>query len=94
MPRRISGERLEKVVSTTVTQENYMLLEKYARIAYNQNKVAQPTISHFLRKMISQWMKVAKKRESESTNDNLTPQNKGPTYKSLVHDLNDRVKVV
>ena len=50
MPRKAHGAKLEKVVSTTITLEDFNLLEKYARIRYNENKIKQPTISHLLRK--------------------------------------------
>ena len=51
MPRKIAGEKLEKVVSTKIGLADFISLEKYARIRYNQNKLKQPTISHLLRKL-------------------------------------------
>ena len=35
MPRKETGEKLEKVVSTKISLEDFMLLEKYAKIGYN-----------------------------------------------------------
>lgn len=55
MPRRVTGKRLEKVVSTTLSVDDYRILEKYARIWYGENKIQQPTISHLLRYLIQVW---------------------------------------
>jgi hypothetical protein len=44
MPRKESGEKLEKVVSTKISLEDFMLLEKYAKIGYNHSLLTQPTI--------------------------------------------------
>ena len=63
MPRKTEGEKLEKVVSTKVTATHFKLLEKYARIRYNQNSIAQPTISHLLRIIIAQWAGARYKEE-------------------------------
>ena len=52
LPRKTEGEKLEKVVSTKVTATHFKILEKYARIRYNQNSISQPTISHLLRIII------------------------------------------
>ena len=64
LPRKTEGEKLEKVVSTKVTAAHFNLLEKYARIRYNQNSISQPTISHLLRIIIAQWAGVRQKEES------------------------------
>jgi hypothetical protein len=57
----VQGEKLEKVVSTKITSANFQLLETFARIRYNENKITQPTISHLLRKIIDQWAGVRRK---------------------------------
>ncbi|HEX9318995.1 MAG TPA: hypothetical protein VF884_08680 [Nitrososphaeraceae archaeon] len=62
MPRR-AVERLEKVVSTKIPLDDYKLLEKYAKIRYNQNKLPLPTISHMLRRMIRGWADGRRKEE-------------------------------
>ena len=49
MPRKVNGEKLEKVVSTKISLEDFMLLEKYAKIGYNHSLLTQPTISHQIR---------------------------------------------
>ena len=36
MPRKPTGERLEKVISTKISVEDFILLEKNARIYYNK----------------------------------------------------------
>lgn len=53
--RGVTGKRLEKVVSTTLSVDDYHILEKYARIWYGENRIQQPTISHLLRHMIQMW---------------------------------------
>ncbi len=63
MPRKPTGEKLEKVVSTKISVDDFILLEKYARIYYNQNSLVQPTISHMLRWIIKRWAKVTRDKE-------------------------------
>jgi hypothetical protein len=63
MPRKPTGERLEKVVSTKISVEDFILLEKNARIYYNKNWLVQSTISHMLRHIIKTWTKVARGKE-------------------------------
>jgi len=65
MPRKATGERLEKVVSTKIGLADFMTLEKYARIYYNKNRVKQPTISHLLRGIIRGWANGRRKEEAE-----------------------------
>jgi hypothetical protein len=55
MPRRSTGEKLEKVVSTKIVVSDFELLEKYARLEYNKHHITQPTISMLLRLIISRW---------------------------------------
>ena len=75
MPRKTTGEKLEKVVSTKIGLADFILLEKYARIRYNENKLKQPTISHLLRKIIKGW--ADGKRKEEAT---------GPTRSNIAHN--------
>jgi hypothetical protein len=63
VPRKPTGERLEKVVSTKISVDDFILLEKYARMYYNQNSLVQPTISHMLRWIIKRWAKVIRDKE-------------------------------
>ena len=63
MPRKSSGDKLEKVVSSKRSVGDFKLLEKYARIDYNENRIAQPTISHLLRLIIKNWSKLVKDKE-------------------------------
>ena len=63
MPRKSLGEKLEKVVSTKISHVDFMVLEKYARIRYNENKLRQPTVSRLLRVIIKTWTK--RRREEE-----------------------------
>jgi hypothetical protein len=55
MPRRSTGDKFEKVVSTKIAVSDFELLEKYARLEYNKHHIPQPTISMLLRLIISRW---------------------------------------
>ena len=66
MPRKSTGERLDKVVSTKICDDDFMRLQKYARINYNSNMILQPTISHLLRLIIKNWAKDVKDKESRT----------------------------
>ena len=63
MPRKSTGEKLEKVVSTKISDNDFLLLQKYAKIHYNADMILQPTISHLLRLMIKNWAKDVKDKE-------------------------------
>ena len=64
MPRKATGEKLEKVVSTKIGVADFIVLEKYARIRYNENRLKQPTISHLLRYIIKGWTIGRRKEEA------------------------------
>ncbi len=66
MPRLSIGEKLDKVVSTTITSTDFEMLKKYAKIRYNQDYITQPTISHLLRAVIRQWANVRRKEEAQT----------------------------
>ena len=74
MPRRSLGEKLEKVVSTKISHADFMALEKYARIRYNENKLRQPTVSRLLRVIIKSWAK-RRREEEEKRSATLKPTN-------------------
>ena len=63
MPRKSTGEKLEKVVSTKISDNDFMVLQKYAKIHYNADMILQPTISHLLRLIIKNWAKDVKDKE-------------------------------
>jgi hypothetical protein len=63
VPKKATGEKLEKVVSTKISVDDFILLEKHARIYYNKNWLVQPTVSHMLRHIIKTWAKVARGKE-------------------------------
>ncbi len=56
LTRKVTGEKLEKVISTKITTKNYELLEKHAREYYIQKKIKQPTVSVLLRTLIDFWL--------------------------------------
>jgi len=49
--------RLEKVISSKISLEDFRLLEQLARRYYFENKIKQPTVSHVVRAVIHQWVK-------------------------------------
>ncbi|MGB8449664.1 MAG: hypothetical protein WCE25_08105 [Nitrososphaeraceae archaeon] len=53
MPRKVTGEKLEKVISTKIPTKKFELFEKYSRQYYIQNKIKQPTVSALLRALIN-----------------------------------------
>ena len=63
MPRKSTGEKLEKVVSSKISDNDFMLLQKYAKIHYNSDMILQPTISHLLRLIIKKWAKDVKDKD-------------------------------
>ena len=77
MPRKES-EKLEKVVSTKIPLEDFMVLEKYAKICYNKDLLNQPTISHMLRLILKKWAANMRKEEvthnSPFQDPNFVPQ--------------------
>ena len=72
MPRRSLGEKLEKVVSTKISRADFMVLEKYARIRYNENRLRQPTVSRLLRVIIKTWAKGRREEEEKAVGHTQT----------------------
>ncbi len=62
MPRRKSDENLAKVISSNISLEDFRLLERYAKLYYNHNKLKQPTISHLVRLSLEQLGKSHKRQ--------------------------------
>lgn len=62
MPRKETGEKLEKVVSTKISLEDFTLLKKYVKIGYNRS-LTQPTISHQIRYILKRWAYFRRKEE-------------------------------
>jgi hypothetical protein len=63
MPRKETGEKLEKVVSTKISLEDFKLLKKYVKIVYNHSLLTQPTISHQIRYILKRWAYFRRKEE-------------------------------
>jgi hypothetical protein len=63
LPRKTEGEKLEKLVSTTLSVADFDLLKKYARINYEINALTFPTVSHMLRAIVKNWVYLTKLRE-------------------------------
>ena len=46
---------MAKVISSNISLEDYEVLERYAKLYYNRNKLKQPTISHLVRHLLNGW---------------------------------------
>jgi hypothetical protein len=79
MPRKSTGERLDKVVSTKICDDDFMRLLKYAKIDYNSNMILQPTISHLLRLIIKNWAKDVKDNGAKDVKDKES-RTRGPRH--------------
>jgi hypothetical protein len=55
MPKKSTGEKMEKVISTKISVEEFDLLQRYARAYYTQNLLLQPNMSHMLRYILKGW---------------------------------------
>jgi hypothetical protein len=66
IPRKKSSENLAKVVSSNISLEDFGVLQKYAKIYYNYNRLKQPTISHLVRYILNKW--ASQKRFMEEQN--------------------------
>ena len=65
MPRKKSDENLTKVISSIISAEDFEILEKYAKVYYNQNLLKLPTISHMVRYILSDWANEMRKKEQQ-----------------------------
>ena len=74
MPRKVTGEKLEKVISTKIPTKKFELFEKYSRQYYIQNKIKQPTVSALLRALINDWLAARERRNGQNnTQANALP---------------------
>ena len=55
MPRKKSEENLAKLVSSNISTEVFDTLLKFTKIYYNNNTLKQPTISHLVRYILTDW---------------------------------------
>ena len=76
MPKKAIGEKIEKVISTKISVEDLRLLQKYARVYYNQNLLQQPNMSHMLRYILKGW--TTRVREDEKKTKNNRDKKKHP----------------
>jgi hypothetical protein len=74
LPRKVTGEKLEKVISTKIPTKKFELFEKYARQYYIGNKIKQPTVSALLRALINSWLAARERRNGQiNTQANALP---------------------
>jgi hypothetical protein len=57
-------EKLTKVVSTKISEEDYSFLKRKAKILYNDEKLDQPNTSQLLRLIIKNWVENTRKNET------------------------------
>ena len=90
MPRRISGQKLEKVISTKISAKNYELVEKYARELYIQKKIRQPTVSVLLRALINMWLRnfETKSQQKNTETSGLTETTSTTVESNYNFDMN------
>ena len=70
----MTGEKLEKVISTKIPTKKFELFEKYSRQYYIQNKIKQPTVSALLRALINDWLAARERRNGQNnTQANALP---------------------
>jgi hypothetical protein len=69
MPKKPTGEKMEKVISTKISVEVFDLLQRYARVYYNRNVLQQPNMSHMLRWILESWTTLVRENEKNATNN-------------------------
>ena len=69
MPKKSTGEKMEKVISTKISVEVFDLLQRYAKVYYNQNLLQQPNMSHMLRWILESWATPVRQNEKNATNN-------------------------
>lgn len=72
MPKKVTGEKLEKVISSTISAESYRILQQYAREYYTQGKLPQPTISHLVRGIVNNFIDKRTVRQGKAAQSNPT----------------------
>jgi hypothetical protein len=66
LPRKKHMEgKLARVVSTKISEPDFNLLEKYAKLSYNQELIVLPTMSNMLRWLIHKWANEKRKAEED-----------------------------
>jgi hypothetical protein len=81
MPRKKSDENLAKVISSNISLEDFDLLQRYAKLYYNHNKLKQPTISHLVRYLLNNWANQIRDKEEQKRKKPITKfYTSDPTY--------------
>jgi hypothetical protein len=68
MPRKVIGDKAEKVISSTISEENFRILQGYARDLYIEGRLAQPTISHIVRALVDDFINQRMQKERKRFN--------------------------
>jgi hypothetical protein len=87
MPRRPTGEKLDKVISTKIPFSDLQLLEEYARLEYNRRHIPQPTISMLLRLIIARWAESVEKKKTSQIEWDTDYMARKPRIESNSHNL-------
>jgi hypothetical protein len=67
LPRKISGDKRTKVVSTKIPDSEYSLMGQYAKEFYLRGNIRQPNISQLLSYIITDFLNTMRKREAAGT---------------------------
>ena len=69
MPKRKTGDRLEKVVSSKITKQEFTFLQGQANGLYFAGLIELPTVSHAVRFIIKEWRETQIREGSYSIGD-------------------------
>jgi hypothetical protein len=67
VPRKLSGVKRTKVVSTKIPDSEYTLIDHYAKEYYLQGNIRQPNTSQLLSYIITDWLDTMGKIEEAGT---------------------------
>jgi hypothetical protein len=63
MPKKKSDEKLAKVISSNISLDDFILLERYTKFYYNKEVLKLPTISHLVRYILNNWANGVRRKE-------------------------------
>ena len=92
MARKKSNENLAKVISSNISLEDFDVLQKYAKIYYNQNMLKQPTISHLVRYILNKWANQKRYNEEQNRKKPTKLYRSDPTYLRTRPELQTRLR--
>lgn len=85
------SENLAKVVSSNISLEDFDVLQKYAKIYYNYDRLKQPTISHLVRYISNKWANQKRVNEEQNRKKPTKLYISDPTYLHTHPELKKRL---